>query len=294
MRMPAGFDVDDGGDKRMRSRTYRHGKDSRAREGERREALGHGGKSWLLYGRASFQALREAAGDMSLDSIFPEWSGVCPVCLNPTTFRASNMRFRDTLICTRCGSIPRERALMSVLREIAPAWRRLSIHESSPVERGASVVLRQRCKKYIATQFFPDVATGTMHHGFRCENLEAQTFADESFDVVVTLDVMEHVPHPERAYKEIWRTLVEGGYYIHTTPIYKDLMVTMPWAENGEYHGNPISKDGSLVTFHYGYDLGDLIVRWAPFDVSIRRFNDRTSGIVGDFTEVIVCRKRSA
>ena len=113
---------------------------------------------------------------------------------------------------------------------------------------------------------------------------------------------MEHVFHPEIAYQEIYRTLRPGGYYIHTTPIYKGLLQTEQKAEvrqdgqvtylsEPEYHGNPISGDGSLVTFHYGYDLADLIIKWTPFDVEIRRFADRTHGIIAEFTEVIVCVK---
>jgi len=33
---------------------------------------------------------------------------------------------------------------------------------------------------------FPDVTRGTVHRGFRSENLEAQSFADKWFDLVVT------------------------------------------------------------------------------------------------------------
>jgi hypothetical protein len=58
-----------------------------------------------------------------------------------------------------------------------------------------------------------------------------------------------------------------------------------------EYHGNPADLGGSLLTFRYGYDLPDLIADWAPFDVEVRRFHDRSHGILGDFTEVIVCRR---
>jgi len=54
---------------------------------------------------------------------------------------------------------------------------------------------------------------------FRCENLEALTFANESIDLHITQDVMEHVFHPSKVFKEIARTLKLGGAHIFTVPI---------------------------------------------------------------------------
>ena len=236
-----------------------------------------------------------------------EWLGNCPICHRNTTFRAQDKWFRDYLICTTCadGSYPRERALFLTIEDECPNWRDLRIHESSPLMRGASPVLAHECRDYVATYFFPGVPPGDLHRGFRCEDLECQTFADESFDIVISQDVMEHVLNPERAYQEVWRTLRPGGVYIHTTPIYKDLVASQRRADRRadgsihhlfepEYHGNPIDDAGALVTFHFGYDLADLIAEWADFDVEIRRFNDRTHGIVAEFSDVIICRKRGA
>jgi SAM-dependent methyltransferase len=236
--------------------------------------------------------------------VIASWQGECPICQNKTTFEARHEWFRDNLICRRCdgGSIPRQRALMQVLHELAPNWRELRIHESSPGNGGASRVLSRDCKSYLGTQYFPDVVPGNCKNGARCENLEAQTFPDESFDVVITQDVMEHVFHPDRVYREVYRTLRPGGLYIHTVPIYNDRVTSerrASLAPDGsivhhaepEYHGNPIDPLGSLVTFHYGYDLHDLVAEWTPFDVEVRRFHQRTAGIVGEFGEVVICRK---
>ena len=111
---------------------------------------------------------------------------------------------------------------MLVIDDVAPDWRRMRIHESSPIERGTSVRLRKECAAYVGTQIFPGIRPGSMHEGFRCEDLEQQTFGDRSFDLVITQDVMEHVLDPRAAYREIWRTLAPGGMHIHTTPIIKN------------------------------------------------------------------------
>ncbi|MEJ0090072.1 MAG: class I SAM-dependent methyltransferase [Limisphaerales bacterium] len=119
-----------------------------------------------------------------------------------------------------CQSIPRWRALMSVVAELYPKWRELKIHESSP---GGSLSdkLARECKAYLPTHFFPDIPRGQIHKGFRCEDLLAQTFENESFDLVITSDVFEHLPDVGTAVNEIMRTLKPGGAHIFTVPWFR-------------------------------------------------------------------------
>lgn len=118
--------------------------------------------------------------------IVASWEGHCPICDQHTRFEARNSWFRDHLRCTTCpgGSIPRERALMLVIRQLVPNWPNSTIHESSPCNWGASAVLARDCPGYISTQLFKDVQRGQSKFGVRCEDLEQQTFADESFDLI--------------------------------------------------------------------------------------------------------------
>ena len=232
------------------------------------------------------------------------FEGVCPICEVNQTFVSDGEWFRDQLRCISCHSRVRERALALVLGEILPNWRGLAIHESSPAARGISLKLLREAKGYVASQFFQDVSRGASKNGVRSEDLEQQTFCDESFDCIITLDVMEHVFNPELVYKEAWRTLRPSGFYIHTFPIHRSRVdafrVRASIGANGEvihhcdpeYHGNPIDASGALVTYDYGYDVSKQIAEWAPFDVRVMRFCDKTHGILGEFTEVIVCRKR--
>ena len=127
-------------------------------------------------------------------------------------------------------------------------------------------------------------------------------FPDERFDLVITQDVMEHVNQPEAAFREIARTLRRGGAYVFSVPTYKGLVKSERIGEyvadeflsfgEPEYHGNPINANGSPVTFHYGYDLAELIRVWSGLDVVCLRFSDRYLGIIGEITEIYVCRKR--
>jgi SAM-dependent methyltransferase len=233
-----------------------------------------------------------------------EHRAFCPCCETFQNFKSDNEWFRDHLVCPNCGSVVRERALGLILNELLPNWRELSIHESSPVQRGLSARMAREAPHYVASNYFPLKAFGTTVKGFRNENLEDQTFDSEVFDLVITLDVMEHVFHPDMVYSEIYRTLKKGGYYLHTFPIRKYLVeARKALAElnsdgsvnhltaTPEYHGNPIDDKGALVTQDYGYDISKQIAQWAPFDVRIIRFWNQTYCIIGEYTEVIVCRK---
>ncbi|MST94000.1 MAG: class I SAM-dependent methyltransferase [Pedosphaera sp.] len=46
------------------------------------------------------------------------------------------------------------------------------------------------------------------------------TFPDNSFDTVVSTEVLEHVPEPQRAINEMHRVLKPGGHLILSTPMY--------------------------------------------------------------------------
>jgi SAM-dependent methyltransferase len=233
-----------------------------------------------------------------------EHDGFCPVCGTAQRFRATEHWYRDFLLCAGCGSIPRERALALVLERRFPDWRGLAIHESSPAARGVSAKLARECPGYVASQYFPDAAPGATVRGFRNENLEALSFDDAAFDLTVTLDVMEHVNQPDVVLREVRRTLKPGGAYLFTVPTYKERVKSERRAHyrpdgsvehlaEAEYHGNPVSDAGSLVTFHYGYDFAELIGAWSGLAAEVVRFHDPFHGVIGEFTEVYLAIRRA-
>lgn len=233
-----------------------------------------------------------------------ETPGKCPICEQKVTFIAHNPWLRDYLICMSCygGSVPRERALMLVIKRLFPNWKELSIHESSPGSAGASAVLSRDCVSYVGTQFFAEVQGGSLVDGTRCENLEATTFPDNSLDLIVTQDVLEHVNYPDRVFRDCFRTLKQGGAHVFTVPTYKHLVNTqrkalytsegIEYLSEPEYHLNPVSAEGSLVTFHYGYDLPEKIREWSGLDVEVFRFCDAYHGLLGEHLETYVAWKR--
>jgi 2-polyprenyl-3-methyl-5-hydroxy-6-metoxy-1,4-benzoquinol methylase len=65
-------------------------------------------------------------------------------------------------------------------------------------------------------------------------------FKDETFDVVLSTEVIEHVDNQKRAIKEISRVLKKGGILVITTPnkIFKPLFDFLSFINIRPYHGN--------------------------------------------------------
>jgi SAM-dependent methyltransferase len=225
--------------------------------------------------------------------------GECPICARGTVFVKGGTWLRDQYFCARCFSIPRFRALVRVLEQRFPRWREIDIHESSPAGP-ASAKLARECARYVPSHFFPDVERGKVHGGYRSESLEAQTFPDASFDLVITQDVFEHVLDPRAAFAEVARTLKPAGAHVFTVPWYywKPTLVRAH-REDGrvvhdhppEYHGNPIDAKGSLVVTEWGMDLLERIERWTGMTTTVEHIFDAHQGICGEFGEVFVSEK---
>jgi SAM-dependent methyltransferase len=242
---------------------------------------------------------------LATQAVVLENTGYCPVCARQVTFRSKDPWLRDHYLCCNCGSLPRQRALMQVLETWFPHWRELTIQESSPGRGGASLRLARECKAYIPSQLFPDVPRGSSWRGVRSEDLEQLTFADQSIDLHVTQDVMEHVFHPQGAFRELARTLRPGGAHVFTAPrVNKERPSTVRaqlqadgWVKHLQpavYHSNPLGQDKSLVTIDWGYDICQHIVEACGLFTQMICIDDISKGIRAEYIEVLVTFKTAA
>lgn len=231
--------------------------------------------------------------------------GSCPIC-GGKDFVAKSSWLRDNYICKSCKSIPRERALALVLKSLYPNWRTLHIHESSPTPRGVSMMLSRECKHYTASQYLPELKPGEFSAKFQAVHVDLakQPFDDKIFDLVISLDVFEHVEKEIDVFREIERTLKPGGAHIFTVPLVNKerpsirvaSKVDGQWTYVGkrEVHGNPVdSAGGSLVIHHWGYDIGDKIFAATGMTNTIYEINCPKKGIVAEYIDVVVSRKEA-
>lgn len=241
-----------------------------------------------------------------------EVTALCPICLSVKTFAApddfaSCRAHLSSPNCPKIGCNTRQRAVAKTIRKFYSDvdLGNMSVHQAAPSERALTLFLRETVGNYIESGYFPDHDFGRNIGRLRNEDLEAQTFDDETFDLVIHLDVLEHVYQPFQLLREIERTLKSDGRCIFTAPTNRNRVMSEQVAfikEDGEietigepeYHGNPQDVvGGSLVTWRYGYDLPLLISRETGFDIEVLRWQSRSDAIMGPMTEVYILTKAS-
>ncbi len=256
--------------------------------------------------------------------------GTCNVCGRRARFYYDDLRLaRESLVCGSCGTTSRYRSMArGVLRAVAELRGvRASSLAQLPRRHGAARLrvydtqvpfcypgnayplpeLLRQCAwiDLHCSSFRPDLPRGTaLGPGVSNQDLEQLTFADASFDLLLTSDVMEHVRLDQNAHREIARVLAPSGIYLFTVPHSRMLEETLQrvivrdpadpsrdeHALEPEYHGNANDPSGGALAYRvYGRDL-DQQLRGCGLDASYEKVDRSEHGIVN--TELFYCRRR--
>jgi SAM-dependent methyltransferase len=133
---------------------------------------------------------------------------------------------------------------------------------------------------------------GHNEQGIRNEDLTALSFDDESFDALVSLDVLEHIPNTLNALNECRRVLKPGGRALISAPFNQGepKNILRATIENGvinhilepEYHGDPLSKEGILSFHDFGWEILDQFKKCGFRDAYTVCYFSRAFGYLGD------------
>ena len=182
-------------------------------------------------------------------------------------------RVRESMWCTNCGSSTRERDLWNALsRHYEGRWARLRVAEINRFNAAHDLLSSLADVTYAE---YPE------------QDIQSLTWTDESFDLVITSDTLEHVPDYRLALAETRRVLRPNGRHVLTVPLRPDLPRTR--ARIGlppVHHGEPPGPwrwvrrvgDDMLALHDIGADFPD-IVREAGFEVELH----------GDGVRSIIC-----
>ncbi|MFA5004388.1 MAG: class I SAM-dependent methyltransferase [Candidatus Saccharimonadales bacterium] len=180
---------------------------------------------------------------------------------------------RESMFCQFCGCSYRLRALAKALslhvsREdpmsLNEAIENGKLHNLKVAEINSCGVLHDILKNIpnLSYSEYGSTVPEVPH-----EDLMALSYADDSFDIVLTSDTLEHVPDPLKALEEIKRVLKPNGIHLFTVPLRleKNTVVRASLAQNekkekllpSSYHGS--GEQDYFVWNEFGRDFLTLV-----------------------------------
>lgn len=242
----------------------------------------------------------------------------CSVCGRYGALLIEHDNLRETVRCSRCGAVNRQRQLAHVaceslsavlgykitsLRQLA-SYDEIVIYNTKaggPVHVALSGARRYLCGEYIG----PEYQSGAIVNGVVHQDLARLPYPDGSIDLVLSSDVFGHIPHPYAAHREVYRVLREGGRHIFTVPFYQTELSDETRVIVGEdgtrlfvkeplYHHDPI-RPGRAALVHTIFALEMLLkLDQIGFRTNLYRMRKPLQGLLGQNGLVFEAVKISA
>lgn len=204
------------------------------------------------------------------------------------------VNWRERLVCPVTGLNNRMRACIHLFDMEMEAYADSRIYlteQVTPVYQ----IFRQRHGGVVGSEYLGDsVRRGAARaDGIRNEDLCALSFADASFDAIVSLDVLEHIPDYRQALRECRRCLRPGGRLMWSVPFLPHAQASVLRATLDaagaithhlapEYHGDPLGGNGVLCYTHFGWDMLEQAKEAGFRDAYAVAYHSRAFGYLGD------------
>ncbi len=224
----------------------------------------------------------------------------------------SGYYWRESGACDDCGAITRIRLAAEWFHRAAAntAEPRVYLTEQlTPLYR----VLRRSFPNIVGSEFTPSLLEQAKASAklmaylldptamIRHEDVCKLSFPDQSFDLLGSFDVLEHVPDYTKALGEFHRVLRDGGQVLLTAPFLNASPTTLVRArieggnlvhiEPPEYHGNPtIPGDGVLCFYHFGWELLDALRKAGFRSVAMLDAWGEETALFGDQNAIVATR----
>ncbi|MBU4273706.1 MAG: methyltransferase domain-containing protein [Planctomycetes bacterium] len=200
---------------------------------------------------------------------------------------------RENVVCRDCGSSARYRALGVVVAQACRvleeySQQKLVVLDTDPTSRLQPLFAGNSC--YRRSGYSSNVPSGSeIEPGITCVDLQKMPFANESLDMLISSDVLEHVDNDSLSFQEAYRVLRPGGRYVFTVPFAAERLATqiraLPVPDGGFVHRRSVQLHGDrpcpiLAKRIYGRDLIQQVESYG-FRMLHRQVVDIAAGIFG-------------
>ena len=117
---------------------------------------------------------------------------------------------------------------------------------------------------YTASEYYQDTVNGEKKGNIVCVDLCDIPFENNSFDLVISEDVFEHIKGYDKAFSEILRILKPNGHHIFTVPLHEGHNTVSRLGNPKKiYHGDPLNaEEGCLVITDFGDDIVQILEQY--------------------------------
>lgn len=259
-----------------------------------------------------FDALINSVGYEAPDHHFV-YKGYCAVCGRDTCMHYSgvpadktnengNTHFlREHFVCLECGCNARLRFMIQKMRKEYNRGMKVYAYER------VTATYREIAKfipkdDLIGSEYFGNqYVSGEYVDGVLHEDAANLSFGDDSFDLMLSMDVFEHTYYYENVYREVYRVLKPGGKLLLTIPMRPIYDETVERAKivDGEivhmmepiYHGDPLQPQNGVLEFiQYGWDIIPFLKKIGFREVKMKTYysiNDAYLGCIPFYFELI-------
>ena len=201
--------------------------------------------------------------------------------------------WRERMLCPSCEMNNRQRLICRLIDQALKGSQNKKIYfmeQTTPIYRWA--ISKFTNHNIIGSEYLGyEYESGISINGIRHEDIENLSFQNSEIDLIISNDVFEHVPNPRVAFSECARILSPGGIMLATIPFHSlvDKSITRAKIINGQlenilpaqFHGNPISSEGSLVFTDFGWDIVDEMQSSGFSNVNVEVYSSLELGHLG-------------
>jgi SAM-dependent methyltransferase len=190
--------------------------------------------------------------------------GRCQCCERLTIFLAHKNDSSECRACLFCSANERYALLAAEIRSrYGESLSKMDVLELDP--RSPLKPLLSRARTYTRS-FYEEGDRLEQKDGAEYEDITKLRFGNSSLDLIISSEVLEHVPCLDKALSETARVLRPGGAHLFTVP---PRAVTRKRAEivdgkvvhldTPEYHLDPLSPEGILAFWDIGPDFAQAL-----------------------------------